>query len=240
MIHSKKIYITAMMAVAVLLFNACKNAPHDEVFSTYDNGQPKLVFTVVDKKDGKKERLAEKFYYENGQPMYEKHFKDNKPTGTWKFFYNNGQLHAQGSFDGNDSIGSDWKFYDTKGNDYYGKSYDSLIVLDFTADHRPLSVAYCSGDEQMRFQFNDDYSLNARGLVRNGMKEGRWEFFYANGQLRMEAVYNGGVENGAYNSFRENGIPFFRGFYINGKRANIWEFYDEAGNLVGRQDFDTH
>ena len=100
MIHSKKIYITAMMAVAVLLFNACKNAPHDEVFSTYDNGQPKLVFTVVDKKDGKKERLAEKFYYENGQPMYEKHFKDNKPTGTWKFFYNNGQLHAQGSFDG--------------------------------------------------------------------------------------------------------------------------------------------
>ena len=71
------------------------------------------------------------------------------------------------------------------------------------------------------------------------MKEGRWEFFYANGQLRMEAVYNGGVENGAYNSFRENGIPFFRGFYINGKRANIWEFYDEAGNLAGRQDFDT-
>ena len=64
--------------------------------------------------------------------------------------------------------------------------------------------------------------------------------FKHNGQLRMEAVYNGGVENGAYNSFRENGIPFFRGFYINGKRANIWEFYDEAGNLAGRQDFDTH
>ena len=29
-------------------------------------------------------------------------------------------------------------------------------------------------------------------------------------------------------------------FYINGQRANIWEFYDEAGNLAGTKDFDTH
>ncbi len=113
-------------------------------------------------------------------------------------------------------------------------------MLEFTAGHRPLSVAYYSGDEEMRFQFNDNYTLNFRGMVKNGVKDGRWEFFYATGQLRMEAIYSNGVENGVYNSFRENGIPYFRGFYINGQRANIWEFYDEAGNLVGRHDYDTH
>lgn len=236
----KKTYFAILLTAAALLFNACSNRPHDEVFSTYADGSPKMVFTMVDKKDGSKERLAEKMYYENGKLMYEKHYKNNKPTGNWKFYYENGQVHAVGSFDKNDSIGSDWKFFDDKGNDYFGEAYDSMKVLDFTVDHRPLSVAYFSGDEEMRYQFNDNFTLNAKGLVKNGVKEGRWEFYYANGQIRMEAMFNGGVENGAYNSYRENGIPYFRGFYINGKRANVWEFYDEAGNLAGRQDFDTH
>ena len=56
----------------------------------------------------------------------------------------------------------------------------------------------------------------------------------------LEAVYSGGVENGTYNSYRENGVPYFIGYYINGIRAGVWEVYDEAGNLAGRQDFDKH
>ena len=115
-----------------------------------------------------------------------------------------------------------------------------MAVLDVTSDHRPLSIAYYKDDTEMRFQFNENYTINTRGIVKNGLKEGRWEFFYANGQKMLEANYSKGVENGAYNSYRDNGAPYFRGFYINGKRANVWEFYDEAGNLVGRQDFDVH
>lgn len=227
------------IALGALLATAACNRPYEQVFSTYPNGAKKLVFEVVDGKAGQLTRLGEKQYYENGKLMYEKHFDQDRPTGTWKYYHENGELHCSVNFDDNDSIGSNWEFYDTDGKPYVS-DYDSMTVLQLTADHRPLSVAYYKGEDELRFQFNDNYTLNARGMVRNGMKTGRWEFFYANGEKMMEATYMDDVENGAYNSYRENGKPYFRGYYINGERASIWEFYDEDGNLVGRQDFDTH
>ena len=159
-------------------------------------------------------------YYENGKLMYEKHFDGDRPTGDWKFYYENGNLHAEGNFDKNDSTGSNWKFYNDKGEDFFAEEYDSMAVLDFTADHRPLSVTYYKGNSETRYQFNENYTINTKGRVVNGLKEGRWEFFYANGQKMLEANYAGGKENGAYNSYRDNGVPYFRGFYINGQRAN--------------------
>ena len=237
MLQSKSLFWLVALS-ALLTFGAC-NRPYEQVFSTYPNGAKKLVFTVQDGKNGQLIRLGEKQYYENGKLMYEKHFRDDRPTGRWSFYHDNGKLHCAVSFDKNDSIGSDWEFYDRDGEPY-ATEYDSMVVLQMTADHRPLSVAYHKGEDEMRLQFNDNYTLNARGLVHAGMKAGRWEFFYANGEKMLEATYMDGVENGAYNSYRENGKPYFRGFYINGKRASVWEFYDEEGNLAGRQDFDTH
>ena len=238
--NSKTLKKLAAIAITVTIaFSGC-NKPYDTVFSTWPNGGKKLVFTVVDKKDGRVDRIGEKMYYENGRQMYEKHFDGDRPTGEWRFWYDNGQLHSKGNFNSNDSIGSDWVFYDSEGKDYYEGRYDSMAVLQFTADHRPLSIAFYHDNMETRFQFNENFTINTRGNLRDGLKEGRWEFFYANGQKMLEANYSGGVENGAYNSYRETGIPYFRGFYINGKRANVWEIYDEEGNLVARQDYDKH
>lgn len=229
--------ITFLLAIAVLA--ASCHRPYDTVFSSYPDGSAKLVFTVIDGKAGEITRVGEKMYYENGKLMYEKHFKDDKPSGKWSYYYDNGQLHTSGTFhtgDSNDN-GTGWKFYDREGKEFVSQ-YDSMRVLQYTPDHRPLSVAYYTGNDETRYQFNDNYTINAHGLVHNGLKEGPWEFFYANGQKMLEARYINGIENGAYISYRENGIPFFRGFYINGQRANTWEFYDEEGNLAGTMNFD--
>ncbi len=230
---------TILITIAATLLLAGCHRPYDAVFSTYKDGQPKLVFIVVDAKGGQTERVGEKMYYENGQLMYMKHYKGDKSVGEWEYYHENGAIHAKGGFDNNGAADKSWKVYNDKGEEFVS-DYDSMTVTEFTADNRPLSVSYYKDSVETRFRFNDNYTVNAKGLVVNGKKEGRWEFYYANGQKLLEANYQNGVENGAYNSYRENGVPYFLGFYINGKRANVWEFYDEQGNLIGRQDFDTH
>ena len=232
-------YKKILLLLAVVALVASCHRPYDTVFSTYPNGAKKLVFTVIDGDNGEVTRVGEKMYYENGKLMYEKHFKDDQPAGEWKFWYDNGNLHACGNFDKDKEKGSGWQFYDKKGDSFVPDGYDSLVVMDFTTDRRPLSISYYKDSCELRFQFNDNFTLNARGMVRNGKKNGVWEFYYANGQKMLEAMYLEDVENGAYNSYRENGVPYFRGYYINGSRANVWEFYDEEGNLAGRQDFDN-
>ena len=240
MFKRNRITLFVLIITALLLATGACNRPYDAVFSTYPNGGKKLVFIVIDGKHGELTRVGEKMYYENGKMMYGKHFNGDKPCGDWTFYYDNGNIHAKGNFDQNDSIGSNWSFFNKEGGNFFPEQYDSLRIMELTADHRPLSIVYYKDNTEWRFRFNDNYTVNTRGRVVDGRKEGRWEFFYANGQIMLEANYSGDVENGIYNSYRENGIPYFRGYYINGKRANIWEIYDEEGNLVSTQDFDAH
>ncbi len=233
----KRTLALLILAALTALPSAChKN--QEKVISQYPNGQTKLEYTVVDGPNGTQIRVGERSYYEDGQLMYDKHFKDEKPDGQWKFYYADGTLYAEGNFADNHQTGTDWKFYNTDGKPLYDGEYDHIEILESTADFRPLAISFHNGNQEMRFQFNENYTIHDRGAVINGKKEGRWEFFYANGQLQLEAIYHDDKPDGAYNSYRENGIPYFRGFYINGKRANVWEFYDDQGELAGTQNFD--
>ena len=233
----KNTTILFIAAMAMLTIAGCSRQ-EDKVIATYGNGQPKLVQTLKGKKD-KQQRIAEKAYYEDGGLMYSQHYKDDKPNGKWEYYYADGTLFASGNFSQDHEKGTEWSFFDAKGEPLCSSQYDSLVVMQSTADHRPLTISYYMGNDEMRYQFNENYTLNAKGLVRDGKKEGRWEFYYANGKKQMEALYKNDIPEGAYNSYRETGIPYFLGFYINGKRAGIWEFYDAEGNLAGTQNFDS-
>ncbi len=226
----------AIVALTLLMMTACSRT-EEKVVATYGNGQPKIVQSFKGKGD-KQQRVGEKAYYEDGTAMYVQHYKDNMPDGKWQYYHANGTLFAKGDFRKNHEKGSDWLFFDPKGDSLFHGAYDSIAIMQSAADHRPLSIAYCSGSDEMRYEFNENYTLHAKGKVSNDKKEGRWEFYYANGQLQLEAMYKNDITEGAYNSYRETGIPYFRGYYINGLRAGIWEFYDANGDLAGRQDFD--
>lgn len=242
--------ITAALAITALLFCACNGSKEkddsvnikEEVKSTYANGNKKLVYLVIEGSNGKKILEGEKYYYENGNIQYEKHFSNETvPSGTWRFYYENGKLHAQGDFSQNHVKGANWAFYDMDSKPLFNDNYDSLVVLESTKDdHRPLSIVYYKGDEQHCFQFNDNYTINAKGMIKNGLREGRWETYYANGQMWTETIYSDGKKNGICNSYRQNGAPYYKGVYINDLKANVWEFYDEANTLVGTQDYDKH
>lgn len=236
----KYLLFSTLLTSLFILFQACSGKVYDETMASYDDGTPKLVYTVKEGKNNQKIKLGEKYYYADGKIMYEKYFDDNEPDGIWKFYYPNGNIFAEVDYSDNKELGSNWKILTEKGTPFYEGEFDSMAVLEVTPDHRPLSISYYYGDEEMRYQFNDNFTINAKGKVKGGKKDGTWEFFYANGQIMLEAHYQDGRENGAYNSYRETGIPYFRGFYINGSRANVWEIYDEAGNLVDRKDYDKH
>jgi len=234
-IYKKRIRLM-VLALATLTMAGCTKT-EEKVVATYENGQPKLVQTLKGKGD-KMQRVAEKAFYEDGTTMYSQHYKNDLPDGTWEYFYANGKQFATGDFRVDKEKGDKWEFFDQEGDSLHHGGFDSLVVMQSAIDHRPLTIAYCNGEEQMRYEFNENYTLHAKGKTVNNMKEGRWEFYYANGQLQLEAVYKSDIAEGAYNSYRETGIPYFRGFYINGRRAGIWEFYDAKGDLAGTQNFD--
>lgn len=218
---------------SIALFAAC-NGTHDETIETYADGTPKLVYTLKGKDNIK---IAEKRYYSNQQLHSDIHFKgaDELIDGTAKYYYPEGQLFAEADFTDGKSTGV--KLYHSKGDAFHNGKSDSttLILSDLNL---PAVVRYHIADSVKEYRFYEDCKLQAVGQYYQLMQTGKWQFFYPNGNIQLEALYIEDKENGVYCSYRENGVPYFRGFYINGQRAGIWEFYDAQGNLSGRKDFD--
>ena len=229
--------ILTLLAVA-LLATSCGRS-REEVLLTYPNGQPRLVVTVKGK-DDKKVRVGEKLFYENGELRAQKHFSGNEetPSGTWEYHYMNGKIFAKGNFNKDHVFGTEWRFNNPDGSELYAEHADSLKVVEMTENQMPGTVYYYSADSIRVFQFFEDFTLRSTGTIRHKLLDGRWKYFYPNGTLQLEALYIEGKENGLYCSYRESGIPYFRGMYINGVRAGRWEFYDDQGNLSGTKNFD--
>ena len=51
----------------------------------------------------------------------------------------------------------------------------------------------------------------------------------------MASIYR--RENGTYCVFRETGVPYYRGEYVDGQRVGTWEFYDDQANLIATKEF---
>ena len=80
--------------------------------------------------------------------------------------------------------------------------------------------------------------LRSRGNTRNGVREGLWTYYYANGTKQAQSTFVGGMEEGEYVVYRENGIPYYRGTYHAGQRTGTWEVYDPDGNIVETKKYE--
>lgn len=225
-----------LLALTVALLSSCHRT-RNEVIEKYPNGKAKLVYQVQGK-DENKQRVGEKMYYEDGQLRWEKHFRDEQPTGIWRYYYGNGQQFAQGDFGTNHRYGAAWQFSTAKGKALREGTFDSVTVTAFTPEMFPTTLAYHHQDSIWAYEYYEDLSLRATGQIVGNRRDGHWIFYYPTGVTQAEAIYADGVENGMHCAYRENGTPYYRGAYINGQRAGAWEFYDQDGNLCGTKNFD--
>ena len=72
--------------------------------------------------------------------------------------------------------------------------YDSLNIVDTNDAGGPSTVIYYSGNSDIFRQYYSDHSLRAEGTVTNGLREGRWVFYFPDGNIQAEGNYVGGKE----------------------------------------------
>ena len=163
----------------------------------------------------------------------------------WRYYYPTGELFAETELNeklDSNSKGTHWHLYSIDGQEYWAENYDSIVPVELGPLHFPMTMQYYKTENQQltitQLQFFTNGTLRSLGQILNQKREGRWYFYHPNGQVMTEAIFQDDKENGVYTVFRENGIPYFRGTYINGNRAGVWEFYDEEANLVHTQNYD--
>lgn len=68
-----------------------------------------------------------------------------------------------------------------------------------------------------------------KGEFREGLKEGRWKYYYSNEKIKFEGDFIQGQEDGKHLWYYENGNLKEERHYIYGSREKMWKRYYEDG-----------
>ena len=80
-------------------------------------------------------------------------------------------------------------------------------------------------------EYYDSGALKAKGIKKNGLKEGKWVFYFENGKLYREIHFCNDVENGEWKMWHEKGKLYLEQMKINGESEGYWKEYYEDGSI---------
>jgi len=105
---------------------------------------------------------------------------------------------------------------------------DKINILKKGILNGPINVYYPNG------------KIKSKQFFINNRKAGIWQYFYENGKLKTEIVYNimSNEEEGIIKHYDEKGVIISEGKIVNDNMAGVWKHYDENGKKNYTYDFE--
>ncbi len=182
--------------------------------------------------------------YENGSLRYEGQFRDNRPYGTFRYYYKTGELQTENQFS-EDGIIAESKMYYRNGSlfaegKYVNQQKDGLWLYYSEPDHKLIArEQYKDGEmhgENLTYYAETGEILESTHY-EEGMKNGPYKKYFPDGKLMTEGKYLNDQLNGLFISYYPNGQVQVRGTYRMGRQTGNWEYFDESGGILTREDF---
>ncbi|HNY07150.1 MAG TPA: hypothetical protein PLG86_03815 [Bacteroidales bacterium] len=190
--------------------------------------------------------------------------KNGLKQDLWKTFYENGNVCLEGTYK-DDKKNGYFKQYSTEGNlleitkyvdDVLQVEAAEIVKLDVKTDYypdgKPKTVASYKNNipEGVRREYSEEgkvvagYTFKngvkmAEGIVDDeGVKDGPWKEFFADGSLKSQGVYNADKRTGEWKFFHQNGQLEQTGKYNKaGKPEGLWQWYFADGKLLREENY---
>lgn len=198
--HSISYYNNGKIKSNISVVDGIKNGP---VFNYFENGS--LAVKGYFSNDQRDKKWY--FYDENTKKLVAiENYKNGNLEGEQFYYYPNGKLKLQGNYKDNIRVGF-WQMYDEEGN---------LSVQNIFLDgEKVISVAI--------FQKNGNIlcsGLTKEGL-REGLREGTWQYFDENSKPLYDVEYKNGILDGEWKAYDKDGNIIISGYYNNGKLLGL-------------------
>jgi antitoxin component YwqK of YwqJK toxin-antitoxin module len=156
-------------------------------------------------------------------------------NGKWQFFYRNGKIEQEGNYVSGKEHGL-WKWYFLNGqerkieNYHYGSlegnyqendSLGNVTVKGFFAENQE------EGEWEVRLG-----NVIWKGIYNFGDLNGMVESFYQNGNRYFEGSFVSGFQEGRHKYYYENGELREEEIWDMGERIGTWRKYDFLGNQI--------
>ena len=102
-------------------------------------------------------------------------------------------------------------------------------LLDiYTINDKPFTGIATAYHSNLENPF-DLSKFKTRTSFKQGRKNGPFEEFYENGQLRLKGNYNNGKHHGLWEAHHENGKLKYSGYFKGGRKDSVFDYCDENG-----------
>lgn len=156
---------------------------------------------------------------------------DNNPFQTLeikKKYDEKGRLLSEGTYDSKGRKMGSFKMY----NPETGKIFEEYVYFyDTLIAKGPVDENF-----QRQGQWEEYYTngnIKARGQYQDGKKTGEWIYFYPNGKIEQRGKYVNGLPHGKWLWFYDNGQLLREENYVKGKRdGEFYEFTPQGDTMV--------
>lgn len=225
--------IICILSGLLIFFSSCAK---EEIIETHDNNSPKLVYVFKDN-NGKKIKVKEIHYYENGQKRLEGEFnKEGEKTGKWTFYFSSGEVFANADFT-NTEIGTNWEVFDVTKKQIVSKT-DKLISLHFAEDKGLCDIKVKKADGEIFYKFFEDFTICQKINTKGNILQGESLSFYESGQINSIHYYKDGMQDSIYQVFTKDGNTLIKGQYKMGVKIGKWEYFLSDGTPQGIEIYD--
>ena len=90
-----------------------------------------------------------------------------------------------------------------------------------------------------KIEYHENGQKRIEGTFKNGVRDGEWNAWFADGKLWSRGHFKDGKENGLKTVWHPNGQKYYEGEVKNNERTGIWKFWDLDGNLQKEVDYDN-
>ena len=92
-------------------------------------------------------------------------------------------------------------------------------------------------DMHYEWQYYRNGNLWLEGPKYDTIRHGIWKGYNEQGSLLAQGTYKIGKASGIYTVWYDNGVKFYEGNMLNGKRVGEWSFYDKERNIIKVIDY---
>lgn len=149
--------------------------------------------------------------------------------GLWVRVYENGKLYYRGEFKDNEPIGTFWFWYDS------GEPMSEVVHLDGER-HMKVTHYYRNGKVMSQGHYTSAPDVVAGEVTK--LKQGTWEFYNQQGQLKSREDYLDGQKHGPSVTFFDSGKILLEGQFVNDKKDGKHVEYFESGRIRSEFNYD--
>jgi len=144
--------------------------------------------------------------FPGGQLLETGTVKEGYRVGQWRKNYKDGSKQEEGDY---------------RSGTYY-------ITNSWSTDGKPM----VTNGEGAFESYHADGSLFETGLVRKGLRTGKWTmYFIASDSIMSESIFAEGKLNGTYQAFFENGQVNIKGTFSDDKRVGEWIWFTHDADI---------